>query len=131
MYLCNQGYYFIQNKVTLDSENRFCNNGSFFISTLIWEWFILVKIFNSLRNHIINSMFIMPNMSFIAGCISCQKLLLVAKNCLKSASAPLSWNLVPRLIWVCKIQWWCSLFLFLTRNTLFGQVWWKNSNLSV
>ena len=24
----------------------------------------------------------------------------------------LSWNLVPRLIWICGIQWWCSLFSF-------------------
>ena len=34
----------------------------------------------------------------------------------------LSWNLVPRLIRICRIQWWCSLFLFLTGNTLFGQI---------
>ena len=31
----------------------------------------------------------------------------------------LSWNLVPILIWICKIQWWCSLFPFSTRNTFF------------
>ena len=31
----------------------------------------------------------------------------------------LSRNLVPRLIIICRIQWWCSLFLFDTRNTLF------------
>ena len=28
----------------------------------------------------------------------------------------LSWNLVPKPIWVCEIQWLCSLFLFLTIN---------------
>ena len=28
----------------------------------------------------------------------------------------LSWNLVPALNWICKIQWWCSLFPFLTEN---------------
>ena len=39
----------------------------------------------------------------------------------------LSWNLVLMLI-VCKIQWWCSLFLFSTRNTLFGQICPKNQN---
>ena len=27
----------------------------------------------------------------------------------------LSWNLVPRLIWICRCQWWCSLFLFLNK----------------
>ena len=42
----------------------------------------------------------------------------------------LSWNLVPRLIQICKIQWWCSLFLFSTRNTLFGTIWSKKSKLS-
>ena len=29
----------------------------------------------------------------------------------------LSWNLVLRLIRICRIQGWCSLFLFLTRST--------------
>ena len=24
----------------------------------------------------------------------------------------LCWNLIPRLIWICRIQWWCSLFCF-------------------
>ena len=37
----------------------------------------------------------------------------------------LSWNLAPRLIQVCRIQWWCSLFLFQNGNTLFGQIWSK------
>ena len=31
----------------------------------------------------------------------------------------LSWNLVPRLIWICRIKWWCSLFPFSTGNTFF------------
>ena len=34
----------------------------------------------------------------------------------------LSWNSVPRLIWICRIHWYCSLFLFLTGNTLLGQI---------
>ena len=34
----------------------------------------------------------------------------------------LSWNLVLRLIRICRIRWWSSLFLFLTGNTLFGQI---------
>ena len=33
----------------------------------------------------------------------------------------LSWNLVPILIQICIIQWWCSLFLFSTRNTFLGK----------
>ena len=37
-------------------------------------------------------------------------------------------NLVPRLIWICGIQW-CSLFLFLTINIFLGQIWSKNSKL--
>ena len=24
----------------------------------------------------------------------------------------LSWNILPRLFWICKIRWWCSLFLY-------------------
>ena len=31
----------------------------------------------------------------------------------------LSWNLVPRSIWICWIQWWCSLFLFYTKTPFF------------
>ena len=32
----------------------------------------------------------------------------------------LSWNLVSRLIWICRIQWCCSLFMFFTGNTFLG-----------
>ena len=32
---------------------------------------------------------------------------------IKMKSVSLSWNLVPRLMWICRIQWWCSLFLSL------------------
>ena len=39
----------------------------------------------------------------------------------------LSWNLVPRLIWICGIQW-CSHFLFLTRNTFLGKFGPKNQH---
>ena len=42
-----------------------------------------------------------------------------------------SWNLVPTLIRTCRIQWWCSFFLFLIGNTLFGQIWSKKSKLPV
>ena len=35
------------------------------------------------------------------------------------------WNLVPRLIRICRIQWQFSFFQVLTRNTLFGQMWYK------
>ena len=31
----------------------------------------------------------------------------------------LNWNLVPGLIQTCRIQWWCSFYLFKTGNTLF------------
>ena len=33
----------------------------------------------------------------------------------------LSWNFVPRLIQICRIPWWCSLFLFSTGNTVLGK----------
>ena len=34
----------------------------------------------------------------------------------------LSWNLVPRLIWRCRIQCWRWFFPFFTRNTCFGEI---------
>ena len=43
----------------------------------------------------------------------------------------LSWNFVPRLIQICRIPWWCSLFPLLTRKTIFEQIWSKKSKLSV
>ena len=42
-----------------------------------------------------------------------------------------SWNLVARLIPICRIQWCCSFFSFLSRNTLFGQIWSKTSKFSL
>ena len=35
------------------------------------------------------------------------------------------WNLLFKIIRICRIQWWCSLHLFQAGNTLFGQVWSK------
>ena len=43
----------------------------------------------------------------------------------------LSWNLVLRLIQICRIQWWCSPFLFLKGDTCFGQIWSQNLKLLV
>ena len=43
----------------------------------------------------------------------------------------LSWNLVHGLIRICRMHWWCSLFLFLSRNTLFGQNCPEKTKLSV
>ena len=43
----------------------------------------------------------------------------------------LSWNLVLTPIRICRIQWCCSLFLFLNGNTLFRQIWSKKSKLSI
>ena len=40
---------------------------------------------------------------------------LVQKNWI----ANFSWNLIPRLIWISSIQYWCSLFLFLVACILF------------
>ena len=42
-----------------------------------------------------------------------------------------NWNLVPTLIWICLIQCWCSIFLFLIGNMLFGQICSKKLKLSV
>ena len=43
----------------------------------------------------------------------------------------LSWNLVGRLIRICRIQRYCSLFWFFSGNTLFGHIWSKISKLSI
>ena len=40
----------------------------------------------------------------------------------------LSWNFVPRLIQICRIPWWCSLFLFSTGNIFLGKFGPKNQN---
>ena len=45
--------------------------------------------------------------------------------------ASLGCNLVPRLVQICRIQWWRSLFLFQAGNTLSGQIWFKKSKLLV
>ena len=41
------------------------------------------------------------------------------------------WNLIPRLIQICWIQWCCSLFPFLTGNALLGQIFSKLSRFTV
>ena len=49
----------------------------------------------------------------------------------KIKTVSLSRNLVPWLILICRIQWWSSLFPFLTGDTLFGQTWSIKSKLSI
>ena len=43
----------------------------------------------------------------------------------------LSWNLVPKLIQISRIQLWCSLFLFLIINIFLAKIWSKNLKLLV
>ena len=40
----------------------------------------------------------------------------------------LRWNLIPRLIRICRIQWWCSRFMFSAGNTFLGNFGPKNQN---
>ena len=40
----------------------------------------------------------------------------------------LSWNFLPRLIQICRIPWWCSLFLFSNGNTFLGKSGPENPN---
>ena len=35
----------------------------------------------------------------------------------------LFWNLMPEIIWICRIQWRCCIFLVFIGITLFGQIW--------
>ena len=42
------------------------------------------------------------------------------------------WDLIKRLIRICRIQWWCLFFLFWTENSYpFWQIWSKKLQLSV
>ena len=59
------------------------------------------------------------------------KYLFWANLVLKIEIAISSWNLVPTLIRISRLQWCCSFFLYLIGNTLFGQIWSKKSKLSV
>ena len=49
----------------------------------------------------------------------------------KNKIVSFKWNLILRLIRICRIQCRCSLFLFSIRNAIFGQIWSKLSILSV
>ena len=55
-------------------------------------------------------------------CFGREKLFL-GKSYKKIKIVSLSWFLVPRLIWICGIHWWCSLFLFWAINVFLGQIW--------
>ena len=42
------------------------------------------------------------------------------------------WNLIQRLIWICKIQWWCLFYMFYTENSYpFWKIWSKKSQSHV
>ena len=43
----------------------------------------------------------------------------------------LSGNLIVKLIWICKIQWWCSLFQFLTGNTFLSKFGSKTTKIKI
>ena len=49
-----------------------------------------------------------------------QKYLFWANFVQKSQIVSLSWNLVSRITWLCRIQWCCSFLQFLTGNTFVG-----------
>ena len=56
------------------------------------------------------------------------KYLLLVNLVQKLKIISLSWNFVPRLIQICIMPWWCSLFMFLTGNTFLGKFASKNQN---
>ena len=39
----------------------------------------------------------------------------------RTKNVSLTYNLVSRLIWICRVHWWC-LFMLMTRNTLLGEI---------
>ena len=38
-------------------------------------------------------------------------------------------NLIHRLIAICRVQWWCSFYIFSIRKMLFGQIWYCHFKL--
>ena len=62
------------------------------------------------------------NASSILGWLFCSVVPFLVNFFPKTQIVSLSRNLVPKLFQLCRIPWWCSLFLFLTGNTFF----WKN-----
>ena len=60
-----------------------------------------------------------------------QKIPLLGKLGPKNQICQLSCDSVPKLIPTDRIKWKCSLFLFLTWNTLFEEIWSKKSKLSL
>ena len=50
------------------------------------------------------------------------------ESVIKYVKVPKYYDQDCRLIRMCTIQWWCSLFLFKTRNTIFVQIWLEAEN---
>ena len=88
---------FICNWITL-------NNASFSTNYKSTDWPNIMQI------HIGN-----PNLSFYN---YIEEVVKIISNHASLRKTSFSWNLVHRLIWIYRIQWWCSLFLFYTENTL-------------
>ena len=66
-----------------------------------------IQTYSNIRNSMVMFTFSVFDQEYPFGVNLVQKIKIVS----------LSWNLVSILIWICKIQWRCSLFLFSTENT--------------
>ena len=97
----------------LGPKNQNCQFELKFRTRLIWICRIMLKICG------VHFSYFRPEKSFSTNLVK------------KIKIASLSCNLVSRLIWINRIQWWCLLFLFLIMNVFFRQIWCKNSKLSV
>ena len=60
-------------------------------------------------------------LQYLFYCFYCYATYYLAKLVHQLKVVRLSWNLVPCIVRIFGIQWWCSFLLFLTRNTLFRQ----------
>ena len=88
------------------------------IKTVWWSWNLVPRLIRICKfNGIVHNFYFRMEISF-SGKKIFEKFKIV---CLK-------WNLVPGLIWISKILWWCSLFLFSTRNIFLGKIGPKNQN---
>ena len=116
----------ILNRVTVKRAQEARDNQFFFESVQNNEIFEIIKIFKNNRWTI--AYYTKSKCLLFIGLIVLLLNVFWVNLVQKLKILSLSLNLVFRLIWICKIPWWCSLFLFLTRNTFFGKFCPKNQN---
>ena len=89
-----------------------------------WNWHFKLKFCTYSNLNMQNSIVMLTFFCFLVDI-----LFLVKFGPKKSQIVSLIWNLVPRLIWICRTQQWFSLYLYLTGSNLFLEICFKKLNL--